>query len=45
MTNDSNDKRSIAFDMLNINRSKTAYYDKSETDSDPYIRKWDQVCS
>ncbi len=45
MTNDSNDKRSIAFDMLTIDRSTAAYIDKKFIDNDADIRKWDQGSS
>ena len=43
MTNASNDARSVAINMLSINRAETAYRSKKELETDKAIRKWDQV--
>ena len=43
MTNNSNDARSLAFDMGKINRSSTAFTEKDEREAAGEVRQWNQV--
>ena len=43
MTNGSNDRRSIAFNMIEIRRTLGAYTQKSERSPAAFIRKWNEV--